>query len=110
MKNIIAIIRPSKSSETLEALRASGIHTITITNVMGCGKQCGYSASYAYSSVETNLLRKIKIEAVVDDTMMQNSIDAIIAVNKSGHRGDGKIFVTDIPLYSNLHQQTIHPH
>jgi len=104
MKNIIAVIRPSKASDTLEALRILGINHITMTNVMGSGKQCGYSASYAYSAVETNLLRKIKIEAVVDDTMMQKSIDAIIAVNKSGHRGDGKIFVTDIPLYSNMHQ------
>jgi nitrogen regulatory protein PII len=96
MKNITAIIRPSKAVETQEALEALGINPVTITNVMGCGKQAGYSPSYVYSAVETNLLRKTKLEAIVDDTMMLTALDTVIAINRSGHCGDGKLFVTDI--------------
>ena len=96
MKNITAIIRPAKASETQEALEALGLYSITITNVMGCGRQAGYSASYIYSAVETNLLRKTKIEVIVDDTTMQMALDTIITVNRSGHQGDGKVFVSTI--------------
>lgn len=96
MKKIEAIIRPSKLEDLKDAFNKADIHGITISQVMGCGRQGGWTEYYRSSEVLINILPKIKIEIVVEDSKVENIIDLIIDTTKTGEVGDGKIFVFDV--------------
>jgi len=96
MKKIEAIIRPSKLEEVKQALNAIDISGITISQVMGCGRQKGYTEVYRGSEVQINILPKIKLETVVADDKAQQVVDTLMAAARNGEIGDGKIFITDI--------------
>jgi nitrogen regulatory protein P-II 1 len=96
MKKIEAVIRPNTVEEVKAALNAIDICGITISQVMGCGRQKGYTEVYRGNEVQINILPKIKIETVVPDAMAEQVINAIIGAARLGEIGDGKIFVTNI--------------
>ena len=96
MKKIEAIIRPNMLEEVKEALNKIDICGITITQVMGCGRQKGYKEVYRGTEIQINMLPKIKIEAVVHDEVAELVIETIINAARMGEIGDGKIFVSTI--------------
>ena len=96
MKKIEAIIRPGRLEEVKEALNSINIMGLTISQVMGCGRQKGLKEVYRGTQVDINVLPKIKIETVVDDADMEKVIATIITASRLGEVGDGKIFVTNI--------------
>ncbi len=96
MKKIEAVIRPSKLEDVKEALQRVGISGITITQVLGCGKQMGWKEHYRGSEVSINILPKIKLELVVEDSKLEKTLDTIIQYARTGEVGDGKIFVSEI--------------
>ena len=96
MKKIEAIIRPSKLQDLKDALLKIEVNGITITQVMGCGKQLGWKEYYRGSEVILNVLPKVKIEIVVTDDNYKKTIDTILEYAKTGEVGDGKIFVSSI--------------
>jgi nitrogen regulatory protein P-II 1 len=96
MKKIEAIIRPNRLEEVKEALNKIDICGITISQVMGCGRQKGMKEVYRGTEIQINILPKIKIETVVQDGMAEKVIDAIIGAARIGEIGDGKIFITNI--------------
>jgi nitrogen regulatory protein P-II 1 len=96
MKKIEAIIRPARLEEVKEALNKIDVSGITINQVMGCGRQKGYTEVYRGTEVQINILPKVKIETVVADSMAERVIEAIIGAARLGEIGDGKIFVTNI--------------
>ncbi|OJU10053.1 MAG: transcriptional regulator [Clostridiales bacterium 43-6] len=96
MKKIEAIIRPSKLEELKEALLKIQVNGITITQVMGCGKQLGWKEFYRGSEVILNVLPKVKLELVVSEDNFEQTINLILEVSKTGEVGDGKIFVSTI--------------
>jgi len=96
MKKIEAIIRPSKLEETKDALLLIDIDGITISQVMGCGKQKGWKEYYRGTEITLNVLQKIKLEIVVCDKKVDKVVETIIAISRSGEVGDGKIFISDI--------------
>ena len=73
------------------------VHKMTVTNVLGCGQQKGFSETYRGVVHEVNLLKKIRLEIAVNENFVQPAIDAIIKSAKSGKIGDGKIFILDLP-------------
>ena len=97
MKLIVAIIQPNRLPDVKKALFEAEVHKMTVTNVIGCGQQAGYTESYRGSVMEVNLLKKIRLEIGVNDNFVQPTIDAIIKGARSGKIGDGKIFVLDLP-------------
>lgn len=97
MKMITAIIQPTKLPDVKQALFDAKVGKMTVTNVIGCGQQAGYTESYRGSVIEVNLLKKIRLEIAVNDDFVQPTIDAVIKGARSGNIGDGKIFVTDLP-------------
>jgi len=97
MKLIIAMIQPHKLPDVKEALFAADVHKMTVTNVLGCGQQKGYSETYRGVVHEINLLKKIRLEIAVNKDFVEPTIDAIIKGAKTGNIGDGKIFVLDLP-------------
>jgi nitrogen regulatory protein PII len=97
MKLVSAIIRPGKLQDLQDMLLNEGVDRFTVINVMGCGSQAGYTESYKNTTVEVNLLKKMKIEIQVADERVRSLIDRIITLCRSGKIGDGKIFVMNIP-------------
>jgi nitrogen regulatory protein P-II 1 len=96
MKKIEAIIRPFKLDEVKEALVEEGIKGLTISEVRGYGRQKGHTETYRGSEYQIEFIPKIKIEIVVDDSLLEKVIDAILRTAKTGQVGDGKIFVSDV--------------
>ena len=96
MKKIEAIIRPSKLEELKDELRKFDTSGLTISQVLGCGKQMGWTEQYRSNEVLINVLPKVKIEMVVDDKNLDKVINLIINIARTGEVGDGKIFVSDI--------------
>ncbi len=97
MKLVIAMIQPYKLSDVKRALFDADIHKMTITNVLGCGQQKGFSETYRGVVHEINLLKKIRLEIAVNDEFVKPTVDAIIKGARTGNIGDGKIMVMDLP-------------
>ncbi|MFP4163786.1 MAG: P-II family nitrogen regulator [Chitinispirillaceae bacterium] len=97
MKMITAVIQPNKLPEVKQALFDAEIMKMTVTNVIGCGQQAGYTETYRGNVVEVNLLKKIRIEIAVNDEFVKPTVDAIIRAARTGKIGDGKIFIMDLP-------------
>jgi nitrogen regulatory protein P-II 1 len=96
MKKIEAIIRSERLQNVQDALDELGVSGLTVTEVMGCGRQKGYTEQYRGSRVNISLLPKLKVESVVSDEVTDRVVDAIVAAAYTGETGDGRIFVWDI--------------
>ena len=96
MKKIEAIIKPFKLDEVKEALHEIGVSGITVTEAKGFGRQKGHTELYRGAEYVVDFLPKIKIEAAVDDAVVDQVIDAISGAARTGKIGDGKIFVADL--------------
>ncbi|MBM7854878.1 nitrogen regulatory protein P-II 1 [Desulfohalotomaculum tongense] len=93
MKKIEAIIRPAKLEEVKESLGEYGIHGMTVSEVAGCGLQKGKVGVYRGNEFNINLLPKVKLELVTTDNRVEEVVNIIARVARSGEIGDGKIFV-----------------
>lgn len=96
MKMVLAIIQPPKLDSVKEALDKIEVMRMTVTEVQGFGQQRGRTATYRGHEYQIKLLRKILLEIVVNDDFLERTIDAIVAVARTGVDGcigDGKIFV-----------------
>ncbi len=97
MKYIIAVIQPDRLDEVLKRLTEKDIHLVTVSNVVGRGRQKGIAEVYRGHKEQGSLLRKVKIEIAVNDAFVELAIKAIIDGARTGQIGDGKIFVLDLP-------------
>jgi len=96
MKLIIAIIQPSKFLEVKEELYKAEVNLITVSEVLGHGRQKGFSEVYRGTKEMGNLLKKIRLEIAVNDNFVEPTIKAITKGAKTGEIGDGKIFILDL--------------
>jgi len=96
MKKIEAIIRHERLQAVQDTLDELGVSGLTVTEVMGCGRQKGYTESYRGSRVNISLLPKLKVESVVSNDVVDKTVDAIIAAAYTGETGDGRVFVWDV--------------
>jgi nitrogen regulatory protein P-II 2 len=96
MKMITAIIKPFKLDEVREALSEINVQGITVTEVKGFGRQKGHTELYRGAEYVVDFLPKTKIEAAVDDTIVDQVIDTIQSAARTGKIGDGKIFVSNL--------------
>jgi len=96
MLKIEAIIQPAKLDAVKEALIEAGIEGITILEARGHGRQKGHTEFYRGREYTVDLLPKVKMEMVVTDAMKDKVIQAILGAARTGHIGDGKIFVSHV--------------
>jgi nitrogen regulatory protein PII len=96
LKKIEAIIKPFKLTEVREALSDLGIEGMTVTEVKGFGRQKGHTEIYRGSEYSVDFVPKIKIEVVLIDSMVENTVSVFVNAAKTGKIGDGKIFVYPI--------------
>lgn len=93
MKKIEAIIKPFKLDDVKEALNAIGIQGMTVSEVKGFGRQKGHKEIYRGAEYVIDFVPKIRIDIVVDDSIVENVIEVIQSTANSGNIGDGKVFV-----------------
>ena len=96
MKQITAVIKPFKLEEVRESLADVGVTGLTVTEVKGFGRQKGHTELYRGAEYVVDFLPKIKIEVVLEDAMVDKTVEAIMSAARTGKIGDGKIFVSPI--------------
>lgn len=96
MKLIIAIIQPYKLEDVKEELYKAEVNLITVSEVLGHGRQKGITEVYRGARETGNLLKKIRLEIAVNDNFLEATLKAIVKGAKTGETGDGKIFVMDM--------------
>ena len=96
MQKIEAIIQPSRLDAVKEALIEIGVEGMTILEARGHGRQKGHTEFYRGREYTVDLLPKVKIELVVHDETADKVINAIVTTARTGHIGNGKIFVSRI--------------
>ncbi|NKC00545.1 MAG: P-II family nitrogen regulator [Pseudomonadales bacterium] len=94
MKLITAIIKPFKLDDVREALSEVGVQGMTVTEVKGFGRQKGHTELYRGAEYVVDFLPKVKIEAAIDDGLLDQVVEAITRSANTGKVGDGKIFVS----------------
>jgi nitrogen regulatory protein P-II 2 len=96
MKYIVAIIQPDRLDPVLDLLEEKEIHLVTVSTVMGRGRQKGIAAVYRSHKEVGSLLKKVKLEIAVNEAFVKPTIEAITRGARTGQIGDGKIFVMDL--------------
>lgn len=96
MKLVIAIIQPDKLEEVKEELYKEDVNLMTVSEVIGHGRQKGFTEIYRGAREAGNLLRKLRLEIAVNDNFVEPTLKAIIEGAKTGVIGDGKIFILNL--------------
>jgi len=96
MKKIEAIIRHERLQEVQDALDQLGVSGLTVSEVVGCGRQKGYTEQYRGVQANISLLPRIKVESVVPTDLVDRAVEAIVEAARTGNVGDGRVFVYPI--------------
>jgi nitrogen regulatory protein P-II 2 len=104
MKMIVAIVQPSKLDDVRDELYKADVNLMTVTEVLGHGRQKGVTEIYRGAREMGNLLRKVRLEIAVNDNFVEATIKAIVKGAKTGETGDGKIFI--LPLDQTIRIRT----
>ena len=96
MKLVTAIIKPHKVDDVKEALKAAGLHGMTVAEVKGFGRQGGKTEVYRGAEYVVDLLPKVRLEAVVPDELADQVAEIIMNAARTGKIGDGKIWITTV--------------
>jgi nitrogen regulatory protein P-II 1 len=96
MKMVVAIVRPEKLNEVLEALFRAEVRGLTISRVQGHGGETERVETYRGTTVKMELSEKVRLEIGVSDHFVETTVRAILGSARTGDVGDGKVFV--VPL------------
>ncbi|OEJ66910.1 P-II family nitrogen regulator [Magnetovibrio blakemorei] len=96
MKKIEAIIKPFKLDEVKDALHEVGLQGITVIEAKGFGRQKGHTELYRGAEYVVDFLPKVKLEVVLDDSLVERAVEAILQAAHTGRIGDGKIFILPV--------------
>ncbi len=102
---IMAIIRPEKLQAVKDSLKEAGVEGLTITDVRGHGTQSGVKITSRVGFTVIDELDKVKVETVIDDSLEETCIQAIISAANTGHFGDGRIFVLPVERSIRVRQE-----
>jgi nitrogen regulatory protein P-II 1 len=96
MKLITAIIKPFKLDDVKSALETFGVHGITVSEASGYGRQRGHTEVYRGAEYTVDLVPKVRVEVLVDDSDADDVIDVIVKSSATGRIGDGKVWCTPV--------------
>lgn len=104
MKLLIAYIKPEKLSDVKRALYEREIFNMSVTNIVGSGRQKGFSETYRGVEIEVNLIKKVRMEIGINDEFLESAKEAILEGARTGNIGDGVIFV--VPVEESIRIRT----
>jgi len=96
MKLVTAIVKPFKLDDVKNSLEALGVHGMTVSEASGFGRQRGHTEVYRGAEYTVDLVPKVRIEVLIDDSMSEEVLTAIVAAAKTGKIGDGKVWATPV--------------
>jgi len=96
MKLITAIVKPFKLDDVKSALEAIGVHGMTVSEASGFGRQRGHTEVYRGAEYTVDLVPKVRIEVLIDDSMSEDVLNAIVTAANTGKIGDGKVWATPV--------------
>ncbi len=96
MKLIVAIIRPSRVDEVIDAVTLAGATGLTVTEVRGYGRQKGKTEIYRGAEYEIRLVPKVRLEIAAPERLTAPIVAALASAANTGKIGDGKVFVLDL--------------
>ena len=96
MKKMEIIIRPSMFDKVKNVLSEMGIHGLNYVEIKGFGRQRGHTEVYRGTTMQVDCLPKTRLEVVLPDTMVENVLNAVVSMARTGQVGDGKIFISDV--------------
>ncbi len=96
MKLITAIIKPFKLEDVKSALEGKGVEGMTVSEASGYGRQRGHTEVYRGAEYTVDLVPKVRLEVVVDDSVADSVVEAIVASAQTGRIGDGKVWVVPV--------------
>jgi nitrogen regulatory protein P-II 1 len=96
MKMITAIVKPFKLDDVKSALESIGVHGMTVSEASGFGRQRGHTEVYRGAEYTVDLVPKVRIEVLIEDTMTEEVLNAIVNAAKTGKIGDGKVWASPV--------------
>src|SRR3984957_9894810 len=96
MKLVVAVLKPFKLDEVNEALKTLGGHVMSLPEAQGFGRQRGHTEVYRGAEYEVDFVPKIRVEVLVDDSQVDDVVDAIVGAAATGKIGDGKVWVVPV--------------
>lgn len=96
MKLITAIVKPFKLDEVKDALKAAGVNGITVTEARGFGRQGGHVETYRGAEYKVDLVPKVRLDILVDQSVVDQVVDVLVKAAGTGKIGDGKVWVTEV--------------
>ncbi len=96
MKMVVAVVRPEKANDVLEALFRSDVQGLTISRVQGHGGETERVETYRGTTVKVELQEKVRFEIGVSDHFVTPTVEAVLGAARTGDVGDGKIFVLPV--------------
>lgn len=96
MKLITAIVKPFKLDEVKDALKAAGVNGVTVTEARGFGRQGGHVETYRGAEYQVDLVPKVRLDILVDQSVVDHIVDVLVKAAGTGKIGDGKVWVTDV--------------
>ena len=96
MKLITAIVKPFKLDDVKDALKAAGVNGITVTEARGFGRQGGHIETYRGAEYKVDLVPKVRLDILVDTSIVDHIVDVLVKAAGTGKIGDGKVWVTDV--------------
>ena len=96
MKLITAIIKPFTLDDVKTSLEEAGVLGMTVSEIQGYGRQKGHTEVYRGAEYSVDFVPKVRIEVVVDDSIVDKVVDSIIRSARTGKIGDGKVWVTPV--------------
>ena len=96
MKLITAVIKPHKLDEVKAALEAFGVQGMTVSEASGYGRQRGHTEVYRGAEYTVDLVPKVRVEILVDDTDVVDVVDVVVKSAQTGRIGDGKVWTLPV--------------
>ena len=102
MKLVTAIIKPFKTDDVKDAVKALGLHGMTVSEVQGFGRQAGHTEVYRGAEYEVDFVPKVKVELLVEEADVERTVEAIITAARTDKIGDGKLWVLDVDQVTRI--------
>jgi nitrogen regulatory protein P-II 1 len=96
VKLLTAVVRPFVVDDLRDAMERLSVLGMTVSEAQGYGRQKGHVEVYRGAEYSVDFVSKVRVEVLVDDSIVDEALDAVVAAAHTGRIGDGKVWVTPV--------------